>query len=178
MNPKILVAGGTCSGKSTLTLRIAERTGYPVTSFGSILRKYAYESNLPLAVESLQRIGQEFIDKLGYDGFLQWTIEHTFHINWDNTLIIDGIRHIAMYESIARIFPTNVLIYCFCDKQTQIERLMNRDSILMEEAECIIAHPLEQFVSGLEYVSNLLFRPGDSTENFLTQLEVFIEKMR
>ena len=178
MNLKILIAGGTCSGKSTLTLRIAEHTGYPITSFGSILRKYAYENNLPLTVESLQKIGQEFIDKLGYDGFLQWTMEHSPQIQWNGALVVDGIRHVAMHESITRMFPINVLVYCVCDKQIQLERLINRDSISLEDAERIVSHPLEQFVSEFEHIAHLLFRSGDSTENFLAQLQVLIEKIR
>ena len=178
MNLKILISGGTCSGKSTLTLRVAEHTGYPVTSFGLILRRYANESNFPLTVGSLQKIGQELINRLGYDGFLQWTIEHSPQIQWNGALVVDGIRHVAMHESITRMFPTNVLVYCVCDKQTQLERFINRDSISIEEAERIVSHPLEQFVSEFEHIAHLLFRSGDSTENFLAQLQVLIKKMR
>jgi dephospho-CoA kinase len=177
MNLKILIAGGTCSGKSTLARCIASHLGYPITSFGGCLREYATEMDLPLFIESLQQLGQGLIDTLGYDGFLQWIIEHSPHIRWDDALILDGVRHTAMYESISSVFPTNVLICCVCDQETQLTRLMNRDKMCRGEAERIISHPLERFISELEPQATLLFRPGDSMENLLQRLDVCITKL-
>lgn len=178
MNVKIFIAGGTCSGKSTLAKMIAEKTGYPVTSFGGILRDHARASNLPLTVESLQNLGQGLISHLGYDGFLQWIIGHSPNVSWGGPLVIDGVRHTAMHESLKRAFPTSVLVYCACDKETQIERMMNRNGILREEAERILSHPLEQFINDIEPQANLFFRPGDSADDFLAQLDALIKQQQ
>ena len=178
MNIKILIAGGACSGKSTLTHRIANHTGYPVGSFGGCLRNYAREAKLPLTVESLQNLGQGLISQLGYDGFLQWIIRHSPDVQWDNAFILDGVRHVAMYDSLKKAFLSNVLVYCVCDRETQIVRMMDRDKVLREDAERILLHPLEQFVSDLASQANLFCRPEDSLENFLAQLDALIKQQR
>lgn len=178
MNVKIFVAGGTCSGKSTLAKMIAEKTGYPMTSFGGILRDYAQASNLLLSVESLQNLGQGLISQLGYDGFLQWIIGHSPNVSWGGPLALDGVRHAAMHESLKRAFPTSILVYCACDNEMQLERMMNRDEISREEAKRILSHPLEQFISDIELQANLFFRPGDSTDDFLAQLDALIKQQQ
>lgn len=178
MNIKIFIAGGTCSGKSTLAKIIAERTGYPVTSFGGILRDHARASNLLLTVESLQNLGQGLISRLGYDGFLQWIISHSPNVLWDRPLVLDGVRHAAMHESLKRAFSTSVLVYSVCNKATQLGRMMNRDGISKEEAERILSHPLEQFIGDMEPQANLFFRPGDSADDFLAQLDALINQQQ
>lgn len=176
MNVKILIAGGTCSGKSTLAKLIAGHTGYPITSFGGILRNYARESNLPLTVESLQNLGQGLISHLGYDRFLQWVISRSPDVSWDGPLVLDGVRHAAMHESLKRAFPANVLVYCVCGKETQLERMMNRDGISREDGKRILSHPLEQFIGDIEPQANLFFRPGDSMNDFLAQLDALVAR--
>lgn len=178
MNIKILIAGGTCSGKSTLAHRIADHTGYPITSFGGILRNYTRKANLPLTVESLQNLGRSLISQLGYDGFLQWIIDHSSGVSWNEPLILDGVRHVAMYDSLKKAFPVNVLVYCVCDRETQIVRMMDRDAVSREDARRILLHPLEQFVSDLASQAHLFFRPEDSLEDFLVQLDALIEQQR
>lgn len=178
MNVKIFIGGGTCSGKSTLAKMIAEKAGYPVTSFGGILRDHARASNLPLTVESLQNLGQRLINHLGYDGFLQWIISHSPNVSWDGPLVLDGVRHAAMHESLKKAFPTSVLVYCVCEKELQLERIMNRDGISRKDAERILSHPLEQFISDIEPQANLFFRPGDSTDDFLAQLDALIKQQQ
>lgn len=178
MSIKILIAGGTCSGKSTLAKIIAGHTSYPVTSFGGILRDYARASNFPLTVESLQNLGQGLISHLGYDGFLQWIIGHSSNILWDGPLVLDGVRHMAMHESLKRVFPISVLVYCVCGKEMRLERMVNRDGISRQNAERILSHPLEQFISELESQTNLFFQPGDSTDDFLAQLDALIKQQQ
>ncbi len=175
MSLKILVAGGTCSGKSTLARHIADHTGYPVASFGGCLRNYARQAKLPTAVESLQNLGQWLISQFGYDGFLQWIIGHSPEVLWEDLLILDGVRHVAMHDSLKKAFPANVLVYCACDKETQIARIMNRDGISRERAERILSHPLERFITELEPQAHLIFRPEDSLEDFLAQLDALIK---
>lgn len=177
MDTKICVAGKICSGKSTLAKKIAEHTIYPLISFGGILKDHLVKSDLPVTRESLQRIGQELIDQLGYDGFLRWSVEHSSQIQWDGPLIVDGLRHGAIYARFVEMFPRSVLVYCVCDLETQLVRLMARDKISENAAREILSHETEQYVSELEPRANLFFRPGDSTDDFLAQLDAFIAKL-
>lgn len=177
MDTKICVAGKICSGKSTLAKRIAEHTGYTLVSFGGVLKDHLVKSDLPVTRESLQRIGQELIDQLGYDGFLQWSIEHSPQIQWNGPLIVDGLRHGVVYTRLVEMFPRSVLVYCVCDLEMQLARLMARDQISENEARRILSHETEQYVSELELQANLFFRPGDQMEDFLAQLDALIAKL-
>lgn len=178
MDTKIYVAGKICSGKSTLAKKIAEHTGYPLISFGGILKDHLVKSDLPVTRESLQRIGQELIDQLGYDGFLRWSIEHSPQIQWNSSLIVDGLRHGAIYSCLVETFPHSILVYCACDPGTQLARLMARDQLDENDARETLSHETEKYVSELEASANLFFRPGDSTDNFLAQLDVLIKQQQ
>src|SRR3989338_6976651 len=156
LDTKIYVAGKICSGKSTLAKKIAEHTGYPLISFGGILKDHLVRSDLPVTRESLQRIGQELIDQLGYDGFLRWSIEHSPQIQWNGPLIV----------------------YCVCDLGTQLARLMTRDQLDENDARETLSHETEQYVSELEASANLFFRPGDSADDFLAQLDALIKQQQ
>lgn len=177
MDIKICVAGKICSGKSTLAKRIAEHAGYPLISFGGILKDHLVKSDLPVTRESLQRIGQELIDQLDYDGFLRWSIEHSPQVRWDGPLIVDGLRHGAIYTGLVEMFPCNVLVYCVCDSETQLARLKDRDEISEDAVQEILSHETERYVSDLEPQANLFFRPGDSTNDFLTQLDALVARL-
>lgn len=178
MNFKIFIAGGACSGKSTLAKAIADHTGYPVASFGDILREHARMSNLSLSIESLQNLGQGLISQLGYDGFLQWIIVHSHEVPWQSSIVLDGVRHKAMHESLKKAFPASILVYCVCHRDTQIERMMNRDGVSREEALHILSHPLEQFIGDLEQQSDLFFHPEDSLKDFLGKLDALIKQQQ
>lgn len=177
MNTKIYVSGKICSGKSTLAKKIAEDTGYLLISFGGILKDHLVKSDLPVTRESLQRIGQELIDQLGYEGFLRWSIEHSPQIQWNGPLIVDGLRHVAIYSCLVEMFPRGVLVYCVCDLGTQLARLIARDQISESWARQILSHETEQYVSELEPQANLFFRPGDSIDSFLAQLDTLVAKL-
>lgn len=176
MDRKIYVAGKICSGKSTLARKIADHTGYPPTSFGGILRDHLTKSDLPVTRENLQRVGQELIDQLGYEGFLRWSIQHSPQIYWEKPLIIDGLRHREIYSHLQVIFPQGILIYCACDATTQIERLTSRDQITVEEAQQILTHETEQHVSELESEAHLVFQPDDQFEDFLNKIDSLIQQ--
>lgn len=176
MDTKVCVAGKICSGKSMLAKKIAEHTGYPLISFGGVLKDHLVRSDLPVTRESLQRIGQELIDQFGYDGFLRWSIEHSPQIQWNSPLIIDGLRHGAIYTRLVEMFPRGVLVYCICDPETQLARLMARDQLDENDARETLSHETEKYVLELEASANLFFRPGDSVENFLVQLDALIKQ--
>jgi dephospho-CoA kinase len=176
LETKIYVAGKICSGKSTLARKISEHTGYPLISFGGILKDHLVKSDPPVTRGGLQLIGQELINQLGYEGFLRWSIEHSPQIQWDHSLVVDGLRHGVIYNHLVERFPHNVLVYCVCDQETQIARLIVRDQISEDEAREILSHETEQYVSELESHAHLFFRPEDSVMDFLDQLDVFVRQ--
>ena len=74
------------------------------------------------------------------------------------------------------MFPQNILIYCDCNKEIQLARLMNRNGISRENAHCILSHTLEKSVDMLKPVAHLLFLPEDSIEDFLLKLDILIKE--
>lgn len=177
MNPKICVAGKICSGKSTLTRAISSHINFPIVSFGGILRNYSLDNGLPIARKDLQEFGQNLIDQLGFEGFLRWSMSHSV-ISWDNSIIIDGLRHREIYGHILQMFPQTFLVYCDCDLKTQTSRLMMRDNIGEIESKRIILHKTELGVEELRAVAHLIFRPDYPIMDFLDELDDLISQVR
>ena len=177
MSLRICVAGKISSGKSTLAKAVSLHIGFPIISFGGILRDYSESNGLPTTRKDLQRLGQEIIDQIGFEGFLRWIISHST-ISWDDSLIIDGLRHKEIYENILRMFPRTLLVYCDCDLETQISRMITRDGVGESEARRILLHETEMHVEELRAVAQIVFQPDDRVEDFLKGLNGIISQMR
>ena len=177
MNLRICVAGKISSGKSTLVKAIFLHVGFPIISFGGILRDYSMSNGLPATRRDLQQLGQEIIDRLGFEGFVKWMVNHSA-VSWDSSLIIDGLRHVEIYGHILRMFPQALLVYCDCNLKTQISRMITRDGIGENEAKQILSHETEMHVEGLRAVAQLIFQPNDRVENFMKGLDGLISQMR
>ncbi len=175
MKVKICVAGKIACGKSTVAEAIVLHTGFPRISFGDILRKYSEERSLPQTREALQELGQKILDRYGYDGFLKWSMEHSPDINWNDSLVVDGVRHLAVYKRIVELFPETILIYCSCDIQMQIERILSRDGIAKEEAIKIVSHQTERYIQELETYADIIYRPESDMQGILRKLDKLIQ---
>ncbi|MBU4338343.1 AAA family ATPase [Patescibacteria group bacterium] len=175
MIPKICIAGKIACGKSTVSEVIVRHFGFPRVSFGDILRKYSRTQGLPQTREALQNLGQKILDQYGYDGFLKWAMDNSPDTNWNGPLIIDGLRHIAVYEHIVELFPETILVYCKCDMQTQISRIVSRDKITKEEAIKIVSHSTERYIQELESYAHIVYRTDSDMQNIIGQLDKLIQ---
>lgn len=175
MSIKICVAGKIACGKSTVAKEIAAYTGFPRISFGDILRNYSQEHNIPQTRETLQDLGQKILDQYGYDGFLKWAMDNSPNIDWNGPLIIDGLRHIVVYEYIVELFPETILIYCNCDKQTQINRILSRDKITEDEAIKIVSHSTERYIQELESCAHIVCQSDFDMLDIIGQLNKIIQ---
>lgn len=176
MKVKICIAGKIACGKSTVAEAIMLHTGFPRISFGDILQKYSEEQDLPQTREALQELGQKILDQYGYDGFLKWAIDHSPNINWNDSLIIDGLRHVAVYRHITELFPETILVYCSCDIQTQIKRILSRNRITREEAIKIVSHPTEKYIQELEPYTDVIYRSESDIPGILSKLDKLVQK--
>lgn len=174
MSIKIYVAGKIASGKSTLAKQIMRHTGFPQISFGNTLKEYSQEQNLPQSREMLQSLGQDVLDEYGYSGFLKWIIDHSSSTDWNGPLIIDGFRHPLIYESALKVFPKSILLYCECDEATQIDRILVRDALTLEDIKKIISHKTEIYVSELKPYAHIVCQPESEIENTLRELDKLI----
>lgn len=171
LNTKVCIADKIACGKSTITEAIALHTGFPRISFGNVLREYSEEQDLPQTREALQDLGQEILDEYGYEGFLEWTIEHSPNINWNGPLLIDGLRHPVIYECILEMFLSTILVYCNCNVQMQIDRIVARDRITKEEALKIISHPTEKYIQDIKPYADIIYQSGSNISGAIRQLD-------
>jgi dephospho-CoA kinase len=170
---KICFAGKIATGKSSIAQAVAQHTGFSIVSFGDILGRDMEKRGLLRNRKTLQIYGQSIIKQQGYRGFFQWIIEHSQHIDWNMPLIVDGFRHRLVYESVSDKFST-ILIYCDCDTVTQVERIMHRDRITFREAESIISHETEKYVSELEHCAHIICRQNFDIPAIVAEIDTLI----
>jgi len=172
---KICIAGKIACGKSTVSEVIMRHFGFPKVSFGDILRKYSLIQNLPQTREVLQNLGQKILDQCGYDGFLKWVMDNSPNIDWNGPLIIDGLRHIPVYEHIVELFPETILVYCKCDVRTQINRIVSRDKITKEETIKIVSHSTEKYIQELEPYAHIVYQSDSNMQDIIRQIDKLIQ---
>lgn len=175
MKVKICIAGKIACGKSTIAKVIVFHAGFPKISFGDILRKYSEEQNLLQTREALQELGQKILDQYGYDGFLKWAIDYSPDIDRSDSLIIDGVRHFAVYKRIIELFSETILIYCDCNVRTQIDRILLRDGIKKKEAIKIVSHPTEKYIQELKLYADIIYRSESDISAILNKLDKLIQ---
>ena len=175
MIAKICIAGKIACGKSTVAKEITVYTGFPRISFGDILRNYSQEHDIPQTREALQDLGQKILDQHGYEGFLKWAMNNSPNTDWNGSLVIDGLRHVAVYESIVELFPETILVYCSCDPEVQVNRILSRDKITKEEAIKIVSHPTERYIQELEPYAHIVYRPESDIQDIMRQLDKIIQ---
>lgn len=140
------IIGKICSGKSTAAKEISEKLKIPIVSFGSYLLKYSKENHLPTNRESLQNLGNKFIEE-NSNKFLRDVISTQSEI--ENLMIIEGIRHISIFENINKISDRSIFIFIDTPFEIRYERYCNRfkesDGVVSkEEFQEIDNHKVER----------------------------------
>lgn len=158
------IIGRLSSGKTTLARNISEKYSFPIISFGAYLQKYSKERGLPVTRQDLQDLGQSFIDS-DSTKFLQEVLL-TSSGKDQRICIIEGIRHVAIFESIRELFDNSFFIFCDCPKSLRITRYLNRvkESDLKKDVESFNTadeHPVECEIDVLKVTCDFVV---DTTE--------------
>jgi len=128
-------SGKIASGKSTLSLRLAEQLNWKYTSFGDYVRDVAKLRGLENSRQELQNVGQSLIEE-GWRQFCQSVLSQT---NWlpGEPLVIDGIRHIEAIATLQPlVFPSKLfLIYVSTDEAIREARFAQRGEKLAEDGQ-------------------------------------------
>jgi ribosome-binding protein aMBF1 (putative translation factor)/dephospho-CoA kinase len=143
-------AGRIGSGKSTLSNEVAKRLGWRRASFGDYLRTLAKSSGLDdKSREVLQGLGSSLIEK-GVDDFCRAVLTH-YGWNAGEPLVIDGIRHAEVLESLRKLVAPLDLRVVFLDVEEgkRLERLKAQDERIVENLELVEKDSTEQQVKGL-----------------------------
>lgn len=168
----ICFSGGIGSGKSTLSLELSKKIGWKATSFGNFLRNLAFERKLDPSRENLQFLGEEMISN-GTDNFCNSVLRFCNWVQIEN-LIIDGIRHSEILESIKRTTkPSNVfLVYIELDLADRSSRLPEQEKNKLAQYE---THSTElQVKSNLKKLSDLIIDGNQSVDNSCSLIISFL----
>ena len=157
LNKVIIISGHICSGKSYTANLISQKIKYPVASFGKYLKHYCEKNNLPADRKSLQDIGEKFVETKPQQ-FLNDVINH--FIGDSNAIIIEGVRHLSIFELIQNIAESTTSIFIEADYKTRYNRYCNRikesdDFKSFEEFILLDEHPAEVEIKSLKSLCNI-----------------------
>jgi transcriptional regulator with XRE-family HTH domain len=146
----ICFAGRIGSGKSTLSSEVAKSLGWRRASFGDYLRTLAKSSGLDdKSREVLQYLGGGLIEK-GVDDFCRAVLTH-YGWNAGEPLIIDGIRHAEVVESLRKLVAPLELrvVFLEVEDEQRLKRLKAQDERMIENLTLVEGHVTEQQVKDL-----------------------------
>lgn len=171
----ITIIGRISSGKSYSAKLIQTHFKFPVASFGSYLKYYCEQNNLPIDRKTLQNIGEIFVKK-NPKQFLIDIISH--FIGKADTIILEGVRHKSIFEGINQLSENHLAIFIDADLQTRYNRYYNRDKKAdevksFEQFEISEAHSVEQEIESLKPFCDLVI---DSNEDYSSKLFDYISK--
>lgn len=144
----IIFIGMTCSGKSTLATELSNVISFKKASFGGYLFSYAKENGIDTKKDSLQIIGQNFIEN-DYKQFLSAVLE--FSTPGEN-VIFEGVRHIVIAEEIKRLGKKTIFFFIDTPFEIRFERfnLRETEKITVEQFLELDNHPVEKEIEILK----------------------------
>lgn len=145
--------GGIGSGKSTLSTAVAKKLGWGRASFGDYVRHVAKQLGIEGSREELQKLGASLVEKP--DDLCYSILDH---ISWKpgQHIVIDGIRHSLIIDSLYRLTNSNIILIFVDVKDTiRAERRKKIDAI-----DCINTNKIESHSTELE-VKNILPQIAD-----------------
>lgn len=156
----VIISGKIASGKTTLAKKLAEELNAIFISFGDFLRYQSIQNNQEPTREYLQNLGINYISKYGHQGFVSLVFNHFSNLstNTTNYFIVDGVRHIPIFEEIRKISKKTILIYLDIDKEQLYKNIANRDSFNKETLDKFLTHNVENELDNLKNYAEILIK--------------------
>jgi dephospho-CoA kinase len=141
------ISGRIGSGKSTIAQAISLRCHCPVASFGDYVRGVAERSTRSTSRQELQNISEELLTSTGPLGLVR-SVLAAAHWDGKKTIVIDGIRHVAVVNALrVAVAPLKlVLIYLDVTAAVRLERFVTRDNVAGSELLSLDSHSTEREV--------------------------------
>lgn len=111
------------------------------------------------------------INALGHGDFLRWVIARFPEINWEDSVVLEGFRHLESYQFFKKIFPDAMLIYCLCDESVQLSRSIARNDFEGGKAQLIFTHSTEIFADELVEYADMIYTADMSKEALTSRLD-------
>jgi cytidylate kinase len=160
------IAGQIGSGKSSLARELCKRLNGKLISFGSFVRSEANRRGIRIDRAALQRLGEDLIAELGPDEFVRQVL---YSDSITSSIVIDGIRHVEIWQAIRSIAPGSILVYLDVPDEIRIARLQQRDNLDIDSIKLAMLHPMEKNIPLLRQYSNLVLF-DDSIESMVAHV--------
>ncbi|GGG59562.1 AAA family ATPase [Hymenobacter glacieicola] len=168
----IAFSGKIGSGKSSVSAAVADVLNLPWVSFGDYVRKQARAQELEPTREHLQDLGQKLL-RADAEAFCKAVLSQT--PDWENGIVVDGVRHSDVLHIIKRLINQQQLIHIHLELNEPLReaRVISREGVV-EECEQIRMnnHPTEEQVSGL------LPSIADIVVSSTGPLDIVVEKVK
>jgi dephospho-CoA kinase len=172
-------AGKIASGKSAVSRKVADALGWPYVSFGNYVRTIARQRGLDESRRTLQNIGASLVS----DNFEQfcWSVLGQADWNPGQPLVIDGVRHIEIVETLRRIISPSTLriIYIEVDEDVRETRLSEEGIWDSEQLRRIETHSTEvQVQSVLPETADLIVDGNKSVDILVDGILAWVSQYR
>jgi dephospho-CoA kinase len=164
-------AGKIASGKSAVSRKIADALGWPYVSFGNYVRTIARQRGLDESRQTLQKIGAALI-KDNCEQFC-WSVLDQADWNPGQPLIIDGLRHIEVVETLRRIISPFILrvIYIEVTDDVRESRLSEEGILDSEQLSQIELHSTEvQVETLLPKTADLIVDGSNTLDDLVSEI--------
>jgi dephospho-CoA kinase len=159
------LAGGIASGKTTLAAALHNTiAGSQLLAFGDVVRRHAAAAGLEPTRQSLQATGAKLV-AAGWPAFVD---ELTADLSDSTeTVIVDGIRHIAAYETLrARLIPDHSLLaYLQVDEASLTSRMAHRG-----ESTTDLDHAVESEVPAVARAADVILNANRPLERLVAEV--------
>jgi shikimate kinase len=164
----IIFIGMTCSGKSTLANELSKVIPFKKASFGGYLFNYAQQHNLDSRKDSLQVIGQDFIET-DYKAFLAEVL--AFSQPGEN-VIFEGVRHIVIQNEIKNISDKTLTFFIDTPFDLRYKRFNQRESDKINEEHFLSMdnHLVEREIILLKRSCDFILDGRKDVESLLTEV--------
>jgi dephospho-CoA kinase len=148
------------SGKTTLAKQLKTILDIPMASFGKYLKEYLQNRGNPFEITrvDLQNLGQFFIEKDPKQFLLD--VIH-FSSQDPKRIILDGVRHMSILESIRQISKSTRSIFVSAPYEIRLHRFLTREDGLsgprteeefIKENEHIVEKQILELASKCDFI--------------------------
>ena len=177
----ISVCGQICSGKTYAASAISEKLNIQIASFGTYVKFFCEKNGLQSDRKTLQDVGEHFVAD-NPTQFVMDVIEYSRGVS--NEIIVEGIRHKVIFESILQLANKNISIFLEADKKIRYERFQRRKRgdthfLTFEEFILLNNHPVEQEIEALKPLCDIVIdTTSDYSIDLIAQIDGFIRNKR
>lgn len=144
--------------KNNICKKIAATLNAKYIHFGTIIRNYAREQGYSDDRNTLQIIGLEIMNTIGYTGLMELAMRQYNIKESSQAIVFDGVRHINIFNEIYKRYGNAKLVYV---KSTERERyrryqIRTNERITFQEFKLISGMPVEAEIPTLEKAANFV----------------------